>query len=202
MEENRLSVLWNAYYVDRRVKQAVRSMVESADRKLVRLIRAHLPDLAPKEIAESLRRLEVRIDSPSAPLEQVSQLRKPPGSQRPPKRQRKAVTKAGPRAGGVAVTLADVIAASLLAPPVTLFRKYKGHRLEATLQPDGRVEFRGDPYDSCSTAAEYARSTVTGRRMNTNGWSFWQYLGQDGKPHLLDEIRQNFIRMKGTPEGA
>jgi hypothetical protein len=201
MEENRLSVLWNAYYVDRRVKQAVRTMVESADKKFVRLIRAHLPDLAPKEIAESLRRLEVRIDSPSAPLEQASQPRKAPAAQRPPKRQRRAVTKAGPRAGGMPVTLADVIAASLLAPPVTLFRKYKGHRLEATLLPDGRVEFQGDPYDSCSTAAEFARSTVTGRRMNTNGWVFWQYLGQDGKPHLLDEVRQNFIQMKAAPEG-
>jgi hypothetical protein len=32
--------------------------------------------------------------------------------------------------------------------------------------------------------------------MNTNGWIFWQYIGSDGKPHLLDEVRQQFIRMK------
>jgi hypothetical protein len=65
---------------------------------------------------------------------------------------------------------------------------------------DGRVEFQGRQYDSCATAAEHARGTVTGRRMNTNGWSFWQYLGDDGKEHQLDEARQKLIKTKANPE--
>jgi hypothetical protein len=199
MGENILNVLWSAYFVDRRVKHAVRSLLDAADRKLVRLIRNHTPDLAPKEIAESLRRLDIRIELPTAPLELPARPRKAL-AENARKRRKRPEKGAAPSAGGVAVTLADVIAAALLVPPVSLFRKYKGHRLEATLLPDGRVEFQGTHYDSGSTAADYARGSITGRRMNTNGWIFWQYLGEDGKRHLLDEARQKLIKEK-TPPG-
>ena len=67
------------------------------------------------------------------------------------------------------VDLEDLIVAGLVQPPLRLFRRYKGRLLEATLRPDGKVEFQGETYDSCSTAADFARSTVTGRRMSTNG---------------------------------
>jgi hypothetical protein len=59
------------------------------------------------------------------------------------------------------------------------------------------VEFQGTIYDSCSTAAEAARATITGRKMNTNGWVFWQYAKPDGKPEILSEARQRFLAMKG-----
>jgi hypothetical protein len=93
--------------------------------------------------------------------------------------------------------LADLIAAGLLVTPVRLFRKYKGHDLESTLLSDGVVEFQGAKFDSCSSAAEAARETVTGRRMNTNGWSFWQYLDKDGKKTTLFDLRKRFLAMKG-----
>jgi hypothetical protein len=95
------------------------------------------------------------------------------------------------------VTLNDLIAAGLLAPPVRLFRKYKGSELESTLLADGAVEFQGSKFDSCSSAAEAARETVTRRRMNTNGWRFWQYLEKNGKRTTLFDLRKRFLAMKG-----
>ena len=97
--------------------------------------------------------------------------------------------------------LADLIAASLLPVPCVLFRKYKGHRLEATLLKDGKVKFGDTVYDSPSAAAEAARGTVTGQRLNTNGWSFWQYEDADGKKHVLDFVRKKFQGMKGLSPG-
>jgi hypothetical protein len=78
-----------------------------------------------------------------------------------------------------------------------LFRKYKGNVLEATLHSDGTVEFQALRYPTCSTAAEIARGTVTGRRMNTNGWSFWQYRDGQGKALELIEARRRYLEAKG-----
>jgi Restriction Enzyme Adenine Methylase Associated len=95
------------------------------------------------------------------------------------------------------VTLQDIIAAGLLSPPLALFRKYRGTKLTAQLLPNGKVEYHGHTYDSCSTPAELARGTITGRRMNTNGWSFWQLTAADGKVATLLDLRQRFMAMKG-----
>jgi hypothetical protein len=94
------------------------------------------------------------------------------------------------------VKLADLIAAGMLSPPLRLYRRYKGRLLEARLSADGKVEFGGQLYPTCSTAAEYARSTVTGRRMSTNGWSFWQFDAGAGKPKTLEETRAEFLASK------
>jgi hypothetical protein len=145
--------------------------------------------LSPKQIVESLRRLDIRVESPSpvpvAPPEGAVVKR-----QRAERRQRTH----GKKHFGVA--LADLIAARLLAPPVRLFREYKGQLMEAVVLPDGRVEYQGKRFDSCSTAAEFARSTMTGRQMNTNGWVFWQYLDTNGKKLLLTDARERYLRMK------
>ena len=65
--------------------------------------------------------------------------------------------------------------------------------MQATLHADGSVECDGKRYASPSKAAEYARSTVTGRAMNTNGWSFWQYLDSNQKRQELLEARSQFL---------
>jgi hypothetical protein len=105
---------------------------------------------------------------------------------------------ARPRRSSIQVALPDLTAAGLLKAPCPLFRKYKGHRLEADLLLDGRVRFQDTIYDSCSAAAEVARATVSGRRMNTNGWEFWQYADEAGKRHTLGEARKRFLEMKGA----
>src|SRR5262249_15158140 len=68
MAENLLDVLWSAHYVDRRVRQALDELFSMRDRGLVRLIRRRVPKLSPKEVVESLRRLDVRIESPAPTL--------------------------------------------------------------------------------------------------------------------------------------
>jgi hypothetical protein len=94
------------------------------------------------------------------------------------------------------VTLQDLIAASLLSPPLRLFKQYKGKLLEAKLLPQGTVEFEGQTFNSCSSAAEFARSTVTGRMMSTNGWDFWQYLDAAGNTAMLSEAREKLLTNK------
>jgi tetratricopeptide (TPR) repeat protein len=99
-----------------------------------------------------------------------------------------------------AATLAEVIASGLIDVPVSLFRRYKATRLEARLLANGKVEFQGIEYDTCSNAADAARGTVTGQRMNTNGWTFWRYRDGRGEIRTLDDARQHVLRMKNTPE--
>jgi predicted type IV restriction endonuclease len=192
MEENILEVLWSAHYVDRRVKHALQEMFEARERGIIRLICRKEPKLTPKEVLESLRRLDVRVESVT-PL---------PGSARPakaspPSPRRKMRRR---REGGKVrydVRLADIIAASMLAAPLKLFRRYRGKVMEATVQPDGTVEFDQTRYRSCSTAAEVARSTVTGRKMHTNGGVFWQFLTPEGKTLTLADVRKAFLAAKG-----
>jgi hypothetical protein len=195
MEENRLEMLWNAHFVDRRVKKALQDMFSTTDRALIRIIRSREPKLTPKGIQESLRRLDVRIESSTPVPEPVVAVREqhPGGSRlRVPKR-----AKGGWAKHRFGVKLRDVINAKLLNTPLRLFRKYKGSVLEATLHPDGTIEFQGKRHSSCSTAAEIARGTVTGRRMNTNGWMFWQYRDGQGKTRELSEARQSYLESRG-----
>jgi hypothetical protein len=95
------------------------------------------------------------------------------------------------------VTLKEVVDAGLLKAPLKLTRHYKKTGLVAELLPDGKVRFQGKSYESCSTAADFARSTVTGRQMSTNGWIFWKYKDDSGNLQLLDVARQEFLSRKG-----
>jgi hypothetical protein len=194
MEENILDVLWSAHFVDRRVKQTVQQLFSSADRSLVRIIRQREPKLTPKDIVESLRRLDIRIESVTPLPEPTPHVRKSSGAARQPTAGKgKLRPKAAKTKKHFGVSLSEVIDAGLLTPPVRLFRKYKGQLMEATLLDDGSVEMRGERYPSCSTAAETARSFVTGRVMNTNGWSFWQYLDANGKARTLFDAREKYL---------
>jgi len=186
IEGNLLEPLWAAHFVDRRVKQALLDMLESRDKGLVRLIHQKVPKVQPKQITESLGRLEVRLDSPpvrplSGAMPSVPALQ-PAGSApktsigRKPKQDR----------------LADLIAAGVLKAPMRLFSRYKKQMLEATLLPTGEVEFQGQRYASPSDAGGAAKATLTGKKMATDGWSFWRIEGGDGKPRTLASIREAY----------
>ena len=54
------------------------------------------------------------------------------------------------------------------------------------------MEFQNQRYASPSAAAEAARATVTGRKMHTNGWSFWQIQGYGGKAQTLRQVRDAY----------
>jgi hypothetical protein len=194
MEENILDVLWSAHFVDRRVKQAVQEMFATVDRSLVRIIRQREPKLTPKDIVESLRRLDVRIESVTPSPGPSAHTRKPSSPSRPPARVTgKRPPKAARTKKHFGVSLSEVIAAGLLSPPLRLFRKYKGQIMEATLLADGSVEMREKRYSTCSIAAAVARSFITGKEMHTNGWSFWQYLDGNGKPTTLFDAREKYL---------
>jgi hypothetical protein len=198
MRGNILDALWAAHYVDRRVKETVRTLFATADKALVRMIRRKTAKLTPKEILDSIRRLDVRIESMAPPptvAGGATEARTNPGAGKPPWTATKgrASGKAKVTKRGFGVSLADVVKAGVLSPPLPLFRRYRKVELSATLQPDGSVEFGGAVYRSCSTAAEVARSTVTGRKMNTNGWTFWQYRDGDAKLRELSAARNEFL---------
>jgi len=61
-----------------------------------------------------------------------------------------------------------------------------------------RAHFQGTKYKTCSSAADFARGTVTGRRMNTNGWVFWQYRDEGGKLVPLDVPRREFLKRRAS----
>jgi hypothetical protein len=80
----------------------------------------------------------------------------------------------------------------VFSAPLSLFKKYKGAELTATVLANGCVEFDGQRYDSCSTAASVAGGTIVGGTPATNGWEFWKYRDADDKAHSLDHARQLF----------
>jgi len=197
MQQNIIDAVWEAHFVDRRVKEALRSLLTSRNKGLVRLIRVSAPKLTPKQVAESLRRLEIRIDSPVPKTHNATMPGSRPSSLDKKKKQRQAGLKAAQtRREYATVTLPDLLAAGALVAPQRLFRKYKGHPLEAVLQLGGEVEFQGTRYPSCSQAAAHARGVVVGQPMNTNGWEFWQITDGTGKKCTLDSIRRAFYASK------
>ncbi len=202
IRENEIDILWNAHFVDRQVRSAVEQLFSSEpepDASIIRLITKRTGNLTAKDVKASLRRAQIQFDFPVDPGEETE--RPTPNSapaQRPrqklkqdARKSKRATAKAKSRSG---VTLLDVIQAGLVTPPLKLFKQYKGHKLEAEVLPDGTVAFDGTSYKSCSSAAEFARGSITGRPMHTNGWVFWQFRASDGKAAYLDHIRQEFLK--------
>jgi hypothetical protein len=192
-----LDELWSIHFVDRRVKAVLLRLQETKDKGLVRLIRKRSPELPTNKIVESLRRLDIRIALPSAAAGGSLQ---PPGkllSRSTKEKLREAGRKAARTRQELGqIGMADLLNAAVIPAPTRLFRKYKGQLVEATLLADGQIEFQGTRYRSCSTAAEQARATVTGRRMNTNGWAFWQFQDVKGNKCTLDSARKAFWASK------
>lgn len=183
LEQNLLESLWSAHFVDRRVKAALLDMVAGPDPSLVRMVRKRADKLTPKEIAESLRRLDVQVESPAV----LPAMRKPAapvsgkGQKRPSAARRQPKQSAG--------SLTELIASGALAPPLRLHCRYRGQTFEASVLASGEIEFQGQRHSTPSAAASAARETVTGKPMATNGWSFWRFDGPDGQPWELGTLR-------------
>ena len=167
IEGNLLDPLWAAHFVDRRVKGALCQMLETRDAALVRLICRKASKLRPRQIVESLGRLDVQIGLPTV---------------------RPAV--APPAQPG----LAELIAAGVLKAGARLFGPYKGQTFEANLLPDGAIEFQGQRYATPSAAGAAARATLAGKMMSTNGWGFWRVEGNDGNPRTLSQVRDEYLK--------
>jgi hypothetical protein len=192
VETGKLNSYWKAHFVDRHVHGAIERLIADRDRGLVRLLKRQLAELTDGQIVDSIGRLTIRVQSePSSTAVGLAASDKTGAASS----RGKSKPKAGARKKrqNLGVTLEQVVQAGLLPTPLKLFRKYKGKVMQAGLNADGSVEFGGQRFSSCSSAAEFARSTVTGRKMNTNGWSFWQYTDADQKRRELLHARKLFL---------
>jgi len=201
MSEKSIEILWKAHFVDRQIRGALEKLFSSEpDDSLIRLVTKRVKDLKRGDVVASLRRVQVQFDFPVVPeptafgtsAGRSAAAKKARKTRRGPSTAEDKAAKPGDKR--VRVSLKDLIAAGLLTPPLKLTVHYKGHDLEAELLRDGTVTFRGEKYRTCSTAGDSARSTITGRRMSTNGWTFWQYRNEGGKLVPLDAARQEFLK--------
>lgn len=193
--ENRIELVWKGQHIDRKVSAALRDTFSTPDRKLIRLIQSKATGLTPKDVLNSLRRLIIRVEQ--------QPLHFPAGRAKLDKGRTAAMQLAKPKKARpdkskrfYGIELKELITAGALSAPLQLYRRYKGKRLEASILPDGRVEFGGKVFDSCSRAAEAARESITGQRMNTNGWAFWQFDAEGGQVRTLEDLRATFMRSK------
>lgn len=191
VENNSLAEHWETHFVDRQVRHVLESVLSGQDARFVKLVRKHLPELTDRQLAKSLARQAITVNGRAVVHASSSS---PPGLEAPT-RNRAAVKRAGKKKRhAIGVSLQQILESGLLAAPLKLFRKYKGKVMQATLRSDGTVEFDGKSFASCSTAAEFARSTVTGRHMNTNGWQFWQYTDSEGIKRELLQARERYLK--------
>ena len=179
---------WSVHFVDRRVKAALDGSLNPPEKELVSLIHRKVPDLPRKDIVASFARLDFRISL--VPRQTTSRM--VPSTNGPVADPPAETTGTGGGRTTTNVSLADLIAARALTPPVRLFREYKGQMVEATLKPDGTVDFRGQRFDTTSAAAVAAKKIVTGEEKSTNGWDFWQVEGEGGRPRTLGQVRDAY----------
>jgi len=209
-EEDWIGTLWKAHFVDRQMRTTLAGLFSpESDPSLVRLLNRKLPALSPAEIRAGLRRIVVSLDVPEAPTSSGDQ----PLASRPVERQARKVrpTKRSAQhaqadAGAPSrqdVSMQDLLAAGLIRPPLELEKTYKGHRLTARLEADGRIACLGQTFDSPSTSAGVARASIIGTPPGqtyqpTNGWVFWQFKDDDGSIQQLDILRQRYRSAAGS----
>jgi len=196
IEENRIEQLWRAHFVDRQVKAALEQLFsDEGEVLLVNYLAQRTKKLPEDDIRSSLARCRPSFDFPEPTEASISKL---------PKAKTKG--KKEPRAAGQRsdVTLIDLIQAGLLHPPVELERAYKGKRLRARIEADGRVTCLGQTVDTVSMAGAVARASVIGKRPNgglpaTNGWTFWRLTDTAGKSRDVASVRAVYASAaKGT----
>jgi hypothetical protein len=180
--ENRIDRLWQAHFVDQKVKVALEELLSvGTDARLLRLIRDRASDLSPSDIRASLRRCRATLDFPV-----------PPATVRGPARRGRASRQKTPEQG--ATDLRALVKSGVLRPPVQLTRVYKGRTLTATIEPDASVTCLGRRFASPSMAASAARASIIGsapggRPPATNGWDFWRVVSGEGRSTPLTSFR-------------
>ena len=191
LEENLLESMWNAHFVDRRVRGTIQTLLDSADDGFVRLVCKNTPKLTPAAVADSLARLDILVRPGSGVPKRTGHGRK--ATAKPETRQSRKDAASEKKRVHLGVGVVDLITAGLLKPSMKLHRDSLGKRYEATLLPDGQLEFQGKRYSSPSLAGEAARRVATGKRHSTNGWDFWQVLDESGKAIALSAVRSRYL---------
>jgi len=196
LQANSIATLWRAHSVDRRVKQTVEALFSPEPAAwLVRRLVRELDGLSAMDIRAALHRARIKLDFPPEEVAEP-EVRPKAEEQEPPARR--------PKVYGVSI--ADLIRAGLIRPPLELTNSYLGRELRAQIESDGLISFGGERFNSLSTAAGMARASIRGappgrRFPQTNGWTFWKFIDADGKNREIDELRQRFLQGKG-PQAA
>ncbi len=200
MRENLIEILWKSYHVDRQIRVAIEELFgPDPDPAFVRFVRNRLPKLSPAEIKAGLTRVRVHLDFPAVPAPPPN----PPHRSDPPPVARRESARSGEQRTDDEgtpwrdVKLGDLLDAGMVRLPVELHRTYKGHRLVGEITREGRFCWQGQDFDSPSTAAGVARASIVGippgrKYPQTNGWTFWQFLDDDGQIKPLDVLRQRY----------
>jgi hypothetical protein len=186
MGEAEIDRYWNAYYVDSQVGAALRALfADEPVRPMVNLVKKET-GLTYKEVKASLKRAAVEIEFPLE-VEPVPQRT----SATAKKKEKTGKTHYG-------VSLADLIGAGLIIPPLELERTYKGQRLTARVEAAGTVTCMGETFKSLSYAGGHARKTIIGappgkKYPQTAGWSFWRYRNEAGELEKIHELRLKYL---------
>jgi hypothetical protein len=181
----RIDRAWDAHHVDSQVDVILRQLFAGDDALAKLICRVSDGKLSPESVRDSLLRADVRISFPPAPLDTPVQEEGAAGDP--------ATT------GRSEVTLADLIKAGLLRPPVELVCSYMGNEIRATVTATGEIDLNGNRYTSPSTAAGMARvphfeGDLKGRPYpQTNGWTFWRIKDPDGQLVELDVLRRRLL---------
>ena len=175
------------------MKSDLKQLLTGDNNSLVRWIRSRRPELSPSEIRGSLRRADIQIEFPA-----IASSPTPSPEPRQPKRKPRGTTRAlTPKTRRPQVS--DLIEAGLIIPPLELERMYRGIRLTATIQRDGRVAVDGQLYDTLSAAAGISlkplREPPPRHSLPTaNGWTFWRYRDlETGSLEEIDLLRQQYL---------
>jgi hypothetical protein len=92
--------------------------------------------------------------------------------------------------------VSQLIDAGVMLPGTDISAEYRGKRLQATITPDGQVDFRGAIYKSPSAAGAAAKQFVSGKYLATDGWTFWHYVNHEGSRVPLSVARDNISKSK------
>ena len=198
LEENRIDVLWRAQFVDRQVEAALEDLFShDNDLLLVNHVAGRAKDLSPEDVRASLRRCRHRFDFPV-----LIEVEPSPAPARTPAPNKGKPFPTSPPVAHTGTTgecsIADLLAAGLIASGAELRRKYKGQMLRAKVEPDGRVRLGKDVYASPSQAGAAALLALSGLRSNgkaptANGWVFWRTTAPDGREVELDVLRKSYL---------
>jgi hypothetical protein len=189
MGDTELELLWKSQFVDRRVKTTLAELFAEENGALARLVHKRSSELSLGDVRESLQRAQLLVHFPLVTLPTAIAERAVPD----------AGVKSAIASGAHAVELHDLIDAGLVQPPLHLEKTYKGVRLEAVIEADGRVRVAEGSYDSLSTAGGMARKSVVGTPPGraypqTNGWTFWMYRDvASGELRSIDFLRQQYV---------
>lgn len=190
--KNELNALWQAYFIDRTVRETIEQLfAPEPDTSVLELIASRVHNLSENDIRASLRRAHIRLDFPSEPdkVHVIASSTPPPGQ--PP---HESVT-LPLNLTHSEVKLGDLIEAGIIKSPVRLERLYKGQLLLAEVGMDGTVAFNREVFNSLSMAGRAARVSVIGpaHPANTNGWTFWKFRDSDGQLKEIDVLRQRYL---------